>query len=226
MRGLHLRPARPDDVPGLLAVKRSLRMAPGAGETSRGGFLLGADADAYRQAIHRASTWVLADADGVQGFAIVLPDPVFRAGPIFARRDRVRWRLDDLDRLLAGRLAYYDQLAVRRGGPLHRRWGAALALAALWPVIETHDHLVTTTVLAPVRNLAAVPYLKRVGGRPVGDLDEVYPEIGPLVSQLWLAERGHVLDRLRHPRGRAEAWLVETARAALDRARAARAEGA
>ena len=31
--------------------------------------------------------------------------------------------------------------------------------------------------------------LERLGGRVVGVLDEVYPSFGPLVSDLWIAER-------------------------------------
>jgi hypothetical protein len=212
---MRIRRAVATDVPALLEVKQSLRFDQATGTSTRGGFLLGTDAAGYRQRMADGNVWVLED-QRVVGFAIVLPDAGFRGSEVWRRRDAVRWTGADADTLAGGRLCYYDQLAVQRLGFRVKRWGAALALTALRDVLDGHDHVVTGTVYEPIRNLAAVPYLQRVGGRVVGRLDEHEPSIGRLRTDIWLVDRADVTARVRAPVGRAERWVVDAATDALD----------
>lgn len=189
---MNIRRATPRDVPGMLALKNALQItAPSCdhtGKTHRGGFLLGSDATGYAQRISGGDTWVLEHEGTVVGFSITLPDALFRASEVWEHRVNVSWREDPAP-LESATLTYFDQLAL---SPTHgaRRYGTDLAITSLLSALESGmEFLVTTTVRHPVRNLAAVPFLERLGGRVVGVLDEVYPSFGPLVSDLWIAER-------------------------------------
>ncbi|MEZ4316186.1 MAG: hypothetical protein R3F61_01725 [Myxococcota bacterium] len=209
---MRLRRARLDDVPAMLEVKRSLRFTGSA----EGGFLLGSDAAGYRAHLTDSHCWVIEGPDTcVQGFAIVQGDRAFRASEVFARRGDVRWQLDP-EPVLALRLAWFEQLAVRRGP--YRRWGAAVAYTALRDAMHDADALLTATVQSPVTNLAAVPYLERFGGTRVGRIDEVYPDFGPLVSDIWLVRGDAMEARHARPHGAAETWVRDTADRALSSA--------
>jgi hypothetical protein len=61
-----------------------------------------------------------------------------------------------------------------------------LALRALSEQIDELGHalVLTTTVIEPVVNRAAVPYLDRVGAEPVGRIEEHYPSVGRVVSAI------------------------------------------
>ena len=204
-----LRPATLQNVPAFLTLKRELVFEVTTGTTTRGGFLLGTDAEGYAQRIQDGEAWVMDDGE-VQGFAIVLPDAPFRDSEVWQRRDVVRWDGIDPERFDRERLCYFDQLAVRRGSFRNRRWGACLAFHTLRRVLLGHDHLITATVSEPVINLAAVPYLRRAGATCVGRLDEVYEPIGPLVSDIWLLSRESLEHRMAHPVGDAERWVLDT----------------
>lgn len=206
---MRIRRARADDVPGMLELKRSLTF-DGSVE---GGFLLGSDATGYHERLRDGLTWVLVEDDVVHGLAVVLADETFRESEIWQRRDAVEWS-EEASALFSSRLGYYDQLGVRCGSSA--RWGAALALAAAADLMRHVDHLVTTTVAAPVCNLAAVPLIERIGGRKIGHIDEHYEDFGPLVSDLWLVHGSAFAERMSKPRTRAEAWLIERAMEALE----------
>ena len=61
----------------------------------------------------------------------------------------------------------------------------------------------------------AVPFLERAGGRRIGRLDEEFPVIGALVSEIWIVERqGYYFCRENIPDDfEARAWAM--ARAAV-----------
>lgn len=205
---MKLRRGHPDDIDAMLALKRALTFD---GSTA-GGFLLGTDADGYRQRLDEGRVWVLLDHDRLVGLAIVLEDAAFRRSDVWERRADVVWT-EDVAPFLTQRLGYYDQLGVQRGP--YRRWGAALAFTAVADLMRYVDHLVTATVSEPVCNLAAVPYIQRLGGRRVGRLDEVYDPFGPLVSDLWLVENTAYTGRIDRPSGMAERWLLDIANEVL-----------
>ncbi len=184
--GARLRRATPADLDAIVAIKRSLPM-PRADQTASGGFLLDGELDGYRALLDHARIWLL-ELDGVAvGFSLTLDDPVLRGSPIWARRDAIAWEPDfDLAAAIKKRVAYFDQLAVL---PAVRRryWGAALALRALAEQIDEagHELVLTTTVVEPIVNRAALPHLARVGARRVGQLEQRYASAGRLVSAIY-----------------------------------------
>jgi hypothetical protein len=201
-----LRRAELADIPAMLALKAALGVDRVGADAARAGFLLGSDAAGYAARIAGASCFVVGGGELV-GFAIALPDAAFRASDVWARRAAVAWDMDP-GPLLERPIAYVDQLAVRGAGPEARRWGAAVALRAALDALRPDGALVATTVEAPLLNLAAVPYLRRVGARRYGTIDEVYPGVGPVRSAVWAAPAEAVYARVDAPRGLAEAWVA------------------
>ncbi|HEX8832199.1 MAG TPA: hypothetical protein VF705_13580 [Longimicrobium sp.] len=191
-----VRPARLADVPAMLDVKHTLRLDPV--RPGRGGFLLGASAEGYAWYVEHAHVRVLEDADGaVGGFAVALPDPVLRASEVWARRREIRWEGGGWDALEAARVGYFDQLAVRPWRRF-RIYAAVLAVSALRALVDTgHQHVFATVVRQPVRNLASLPLLAAAGARRIGQIDETYPEVGPVRSDVYhIAVTPRTVDRL------------------------------
>jgi hypothetical protein len=197
-----LRTATGDDAAALFRIKGRL----GLRQDGRGGFLLGTSERGYAALIEAAQVTVLCSDGQPVGFCVALPDAVLRASELWARRDQVDWGGFDPSAVEAAPVGYFDQLAVLPG---HRRAGAvALALRGAWGLFSTgHAHLLATTVVAPVRNTAAIPLLARVGARRVGSIAEVYPEIGPLVSDLHLLARSDFQAHLAAARRSASSTL-------------------
>ncbi|MCB9750822.1 MAG: hypothetical protein H6713_12620 [Myxococcales bacterium] len=197
-----LRPASARDVDAVLAVKRALAMPARPGETATGGFILGAEREAYRQLIAGGCVELLEVCGRVVGYAVALPDPALRASDIWRRRAAIRWVQGfDPQPFEPEPIAYFDQLAVLPG--IHvRAYGAVLGLRALAKLFAAgHRHALTTTLRAPVRNAAAHAYLRRIGARLVGQLDETYPGVGAVVSDIYHLDRDTFLARLGRYRG-------------------------
>ncbi|HZG44414.1 MAG TPA: hypothetical protein VEY93_15795, partial [Longimicrobium sp.] len=182
---MKIRPARPGDVEGMLRIKQELRLDP-AGDAPGGGFLLGATREQYEFLVANAQVLALADdEDALSGFAVALPDAVLRATDVWARRRRIAWGDGRWDALEGTRVAYFDQLAVRPGRR-YRMYAPALALAALERLAATgHQHLFATVVREPVMNLASPPLLHAIGAARVGSIEEEYPEVGRVVSDVY-----------------------------------------
>jgi GNAT superfamily N-acetyltransferase len=182
---MKIRPARPGDVEGMLRIKRELKLDP-AGDAPGGGFLLGATREQYGFLVANAQVLALADDDGaLGGFAIALPNAVLRSTDLWARRRSIQWGDGNWDALEDARVAYFDQLAVRPGRR-HRTYAPALALAALQRLATTgHQHLFATVVREPVMNLASPPLLHAIGAARVGSIEEHYPEVGRVVSDVY-----------------------------------------
>lgn len=178
-----IRRATPADAPALVAIKRALPLRDGGG-----GFLLGTDEAGYARLCAAADVRVAEVGGTPVALAVLLPDAVLRGSELWAKRAAIAWRGPDLLSLADGPVAYLDQLAAVPGRA-HRLLGAALAARVVDDAFAAHAHLFATTVEAPIRNAAAWPWLRRAGARHVGEVDEVYPEVGPLRSAV------HHLDR-------------------------------
>lgn len=212
-RGARLRRASADDLDAILAIKRALPMPDGR-ETESGGFLLGSEDDSYRGLLAVARVWLLEIEGAARGFTVTLDDPVLRASPIWARREAIAWQPEfDPQAWLARRVAYFDQLAVLPGAR-SRYLGAVLALRALGELFDERGHelVLTTTIVEPIINRAALPYLARVGAREVGRLDETYAEVGSIVSAIHAIEA----TRYREQLGQLRAALRPDRRALVD----------
>ncbi|HEU4560227.1 MAG TPA: hypothetical protein VFS20_20425 [Longimicrobium sp.] len=179
-----LRPARAADVPAFLEVKRQLRLDPS--RPAEGGFLLGASEEAYAWFVEHAQVLVLEDDGGrVGGFAVALPDRVLRGTDVWARRHQIAWEGGGWDGLEATRAGYFDQFAVRpeRRYRLHAPALAAATVRAL--AASGHQHVFATVVREPVRNTASLPLLHAAGARRIGQIDETYPEVGRILSDVY-----------------------------------------
>jgi ribosomal protein S18 acetylase RimI-like enzyme len=210
-----LRRATPADLAAVLAIKRALPMPrPDLGATNSGGFLLGSDERTYAQLLAVARLWLL-EVDGAPvGFSVTLDDPVLRASTVWARRAQIDWQAEfDPAAALGRRIGYFDQLAVLPR-LRSRYWGAALALRALAELIDDEHHqlVLTTTVLEPIVNRAALPYLARVGARMVGRLAERYDGVGEIVSAIHAIE---AVDYREHI-GRLQAGGLPATRRVID----------
>lgn len=191
-----IRPATFEDVPAMIDIKESLTFAGQSETSAEGGFLLGADEQGYMARISCGCSWVL-DVDGVKGFSIVLPDQALRMSELWHRRSDIQWSVtfDDLE---SKQLGYFDQLAVSKGS--WRTHAPVLAITTILDFLSLNpDYLLSTTVLKPVQNLAAVPYLQYLGGNRVGQIDEVDPNVGQLLSEVWLAKESSLRHFLAHP---------------------------
>ena len=191
-----IRPATPEDIPEMVQVKESLAFENPSVSSSDGGFLLGADEQGYQTRISFGHTWIL-DVNGVKGFSILLPDQALRMSEIWHRRTDIEWSMHFED-LEDKRLGYFDQLAVVKGP--WRTYAPVLAITTIIHFLSSNpDYLLSTTVLKPVQNLAAVPYLEYLGAQSVGRIDEVDPNVGQLLSEVWLAEQSSLRHFIEHP---------------------------
>lgn len=187
MSAPRIRAATAADVGAILAVKERLRVSLVGEEHERGegGFLLGSTAEQYLGFVAQADVLLLEAEGAVLGFSVTLPDEVLRASELWARRERIRWSGLDPAEIEPARLGYVEQLGVLRGA-LGRRWAPAFAMAALLRLAEAgHEHIFATVVREPFTNLAPLPLLRQIGARAVGRVDEEYPEVGRLVSDVY-----------------------------------------
>jgi len=186
--GLALRRAVEADVSGMVVVKEQLRIAPGGGPP--GGFLLGSSPEQYAFFVANANAYVLEDAKrGLVGFAITLPDEVLRMTDVWARRREIDWEGDGWERFETERVGYFEQLAVLPGCQ-YRIAAAALALRALTDLLaDSHRHVFATAVSAPFNNLASRRLLDAIRARRVGRIDETYPDVGRIVSDVYHLDR-------------------------------------
>ncbi len=180
---MKLRKARPEDATAMVAIKDQLPLTLSDGSTSTGGFLLGTDEATYREYIN--TSWCLvAEHEGrVIGFGIILPDAVLRASDIWLRRNEAAWQ-EDIAAYERQQLCYFEQFAFLRG---HRRTAIALAYhLTMWACDAGCETLFTTTVRKPVLNLAAVPFVYAAGGHKAGCIDEIYPVVGQILSDIYV----------------------------------------
>jgi hypothetical protein len=188
-RGAYLRRASPSDLDAILRIQSGLPMAsPGQHETDS--FLLGSDEGTYARMLALERMWLLVADDLPIGFTLTLADDLFRGSALWARRATIEWRPEfDADAELEGRVGYFDQLAVLPG-LRSREWSACLALRALAELIddEACERVLTTTVIEPISNHAALPYLEHPGARQIAALDEHYPKVGTIRSAMHLIE--------------------------------------
>ncbi len=193
-----VRLAEPRDVPALSAIRAALSIRSSsqrevAGNTvtsaaapSARGFLLGSSPETYGSYVAGEAVMVAESGGRVVAYSVVLPDALLRRSEVYEKREQAGLDPALLRRLERSRVAYYDQLAALPGfGPL----AVGLAYRHLLRSLEEHDALLATTVVEPVRNVAAVPLLLGVGFQPVGRIDEVYPEAGRVSSCVYAVTR-------------------------------------
>lgn len=192
-----IRKGVPADAAAFVAIKEHLPFSGTAGTATQGGFLLGTDEQTY--AIYIANSFCLvAEIEGqVVGFGIAFDDAMLRQSDVWQRRDQVQWTID-ITSFENRCLGYFEQLAFLKG---HSRLALQLAYNLTKWVFDTGvSAIFTTTVREPVKNLAAVPYILGVGGVIAGSIDETYPGVGRIKSDIYLMEASTFKEHIRtHP---------------------------
>lgn len=196
--GHRVRAALPHDVERLCEIRASRALQPedaANGSAPRGGFLLGASEATYEAYVAAGCVNVLVgDPEHVVAFSVVLPDEAVRSSSIYARRHQSDLAPEVIAWLESQRVAYFDQLVAEAG---LEGVSARLAYLHLIEAFERHDAVLATTVIAPVENRAALPFLIATGFEALGSIDESYPVIGELRSKI------HVLTKHRFSEVRA-----------------------
>lgn len=199
-----IRPAAPADAPGLLDVKRQLRLPADAGQAPRGGFLLGTTLAQYAHFIAHDDVLVAEDcaAGRVVGFSIVLRHASVLRSDLWQRAQRARWDENFLAALggdAARRpFAFYEQLGCLPDDA-SRVFAKYLAFASVHRALAAYPSLITTILRVPVYNRAALPFLQVAGFEPVGRITEHYPEIGRIEAELFHLDRAEFQRRLMRP---------------------------
>ena len=180
-----IRKAELADATRFVEIKNQLPITLIDGTTPTGGFLLGTDAATYRYYIENAFCLVAEVDDKVVGFGIIFTDDMLRQSDVWQRRQFANWNID-LAKYEDKKLGYFEQLAALPG---YRKLIVSLAYnLVLWVFDAGYDALFTTTVKEPIANLAAIPFIHAVKGIKAGNIDEVYPLIGPIKSDIYLIE--------------------------------------
>lgn len=182
-----IRRAVPEDAIAFVQIKDQLPLTLSDGSSTKGGFLLGTDLKTYRNYIKNAYCLVATTEQGVVGFGILLPDHLLRESEVWKKRHHAAWYID-LPFYEKQNLCYFEQLAFLPG---HRKTVLKLSYNLVkWAFEEGHQTLFATTVNKPVLNLAAIPFIKAAGGIHAGNIDEVYPNIGAINSDIYLMASG------------------------------------
>ena len=113
---------------------------------------------------------------------------MLRESDIWKRRNEATWDVD-LSIYETRKICYFEQLAFLPG---HRRLVVALAYNLLkWTFDKGYNTVFTTTVKEPVLNLAAIPFINVLSGIKAGNINEEYPLIGHINSDIYLVESGN-----------------------------------
>ena len=195
-----VRPGEPADLDGLLALREARAWRDDAPPGAPGGFLLGSVRNQYREHVSHGRVMVSQGRDGgIDAFSVVLDDDAFRASKLWEQRRHADVPAELVARFERARLAYFDQLVARPG----RTWASArLAFTHMADAMRRHDALLATTVVEPVANGAALPFLREVGFEVVGHVEEAYPRIGRLRSAVHLLTRDAFECRMARPDAR------------------------
>ncbi len=186
---LNIRRGVLSDSEQFVAIKNALPM-PEVSTADHGGFILGTNSATYRYYIEHSICYV-AEKDRVVGFAIILPDSLVRESDIWKKRAEADF-LISLSDIEHRPICYFEQLAFL---PEYRFAAARTAFAAAKEAFAVHDFMFMTTVNKPVENKAALRFIRTVGGIPIGQINELYPKVGHIVSDIHLIESRVFFER-------------------------------
>lgn len=179
---IKIRIAVAGDADGLVMIKDQLPLTYSDGRVTTGGFLLGTDRDTYLQYINHDYCLVAEKEHSIIGFGIILKDQSLKKSDIWQRRREAKWTID-IDAFEQQKICYFEQLAFLKG---YSREVLKLSYNLVCRAFaDGHAHLFTTTVKEPILNLAAVPYILKASGKKVGNINEQYPLIGQINSDIY-----------------------------------------
>jgi hypothetical protein len=206
---VRIRPAMLSDATGIFQVKEQIRLPAAVDGEPHGGFLLGTSREQYEYFIKHDDVLVAECIAGHQivGFTIVLKHASVLNSTLWLRAQEVRWDNHFFAQFLEGqsfdqnvlphtRIAYYEQLGFLDDDAV-RVYAKYLAFASVHRAFETHDHIFVTTVKYPIVNRAPLSFLRIAGFECVGTHDEVYPEYGRIISDVYHLERSVFHEKIR-----------------------------
>lgn len=170
------------DAQSFIAIKNKLPLPSENESTTKGGFLLGTDIDTYMFYIKNGSCLTAIVNNKIVGFGIVLPNQLVKNSPLWKKRKQVNWviNINDLEN---NTISYIEQLAFLKG---HRKLSLLLSYNLVKMAFDNGSgFILTTTVKKPIHNLAAIPYIKAIGGLLIGHIDETYPVVGTINSDIY-----------------------------------------
>lgn len=187
---IRIRDTAPRDARGIFEVKEQIRLPAGAEGDPQGGFLLGTSLEQYDFFIANDLVIVAedTDADKIVGFAIVLNHESVMDSVLWQRAQEVRWEPEFEKQFDGARVSFFEQLGFLPDDA-YRVYSKYVAFAGVQRAFENHAHLFTTIVRYPIYNRAALSFIRVVGFEQVGLHDEVYPEYGRIVSEVYHLER-------------------------------------
>lgn len=191
---MKIRKAVEKDAPYFIEIKNQLTFQNVEGTTTKGGFLLGTDVEMYKTYIRNEIVLVAENAGKIIGFGIVLKDETVRKTDVWQKRNLVHWQVD-IEKYSKQPICYFEQLAFIPG---YSRAVIRLCYEIIQIAFQQHAALFTTTVEAPILNLAAVPYILRAGGTKIGVIEESYPIIGNITSSIYMILKKDFEDQILH----------------------------
>ena len=189
---INIRYAKLEDAVAMVAIKNRLSFKNINGTTTTGGFLLGTTLQTYQEYIANDYCLVAENEYQIIGFGIILKNTTLQQSDIWTKRHAANWEID-ITEYESPNVCYFEQLAFLRG---YTRVVIRLCYHLLQLAFNTHENLFTTTVSSPILNLAAIPFIEKAGGRKIGSINEVYPEIGLILSDIYLIEKHIYIKRL------------------------------
>jgi len=175
-----------EDAEHFIRIKESLPLSTQNNHSQQGGFLLGTDIATYKFYISHGICFTAIASNEVVGFGIILPNELVKQSELWEKRKTVKWSID-LAKLESSNIAYLEQMAFLKG---NRKLTLVLSYNLVHAAFKHGaDYILTTTVKEPVANEAAIPLIKAVGGKKVGNIDEVYPQVGAINSDIYLIDK-------------------------------------
>jgi hypothetical protein len=192
-----IRKATLADAPAIFSLKEKLPLRSDGDKTSKGGFLLGTTLEKYVEYINDAYCLVAENRDEIIGFGIIIPDEMLRDTEMWQKRNLVDWKVN-ISAYEPMKLSYFEQFAFLPG---NRRIAVRLAYNLVKKTFDSGaEALFTTTVHKPVKNLAAVPFIYSADGVFAGNIDEYYPIVGQINSDIYVMDRTAFANALvKHP---------------------------
>lgn len=190
-----IRKANAQDAEAMLHIKNCLPLKKTDGSSTKGGFLLGTNKEQYLKYIEESHCLVAEENNKVVGFGIVLKDQHLKTSDIWLRRKNAKWNID-IENYENINLNYFEQLAFLPG---YRTLVVLLAYKLILNSInEGAKYIFATTVHKPILNLAAIPFILSVKGKWVGQIDEFYPIVGEILSDIYLIDLNYFNEEVKN----------------------------
>jgi len=174
------------DAKHFINIKERLPLGTENNHSEQGGFLLGTNIETYQFYINHGLCYTALVSNEIVGFGIILPNELVKQSELWEKRKTVEWSVN-LSKLENSNIAYLEQMAFLKG---YNKLILILSYNLLQAAFKNGaDYILTTTVKKPVLNLAAVPLIKAAGGKLIGNIDELYPKVGEINSDIYLMEK-------------------------------------